>query len=247
MERLRTIIHILSALDGRIVGPFMRTEAVRAVSEEYGRIRTDYHADAWLYGTVTTKEFTGYRRPELPEGSGDIPAGRAEDYAARKDAPLYYVSVDALGEIGWESGTYRRAGRPDAHVIEALTGRAPAAYLSYLRERGISYILAGEDGLDCRTASRKLYQLFGIRTMLICGGGTVNWTFVQQGAADELSLVLAPAADGEPESATVFERSPLLEKSSPVQFKLMDVVRLKGNGIHLTYAIQSRESQNAAE
>lgn len=24
--------------------------------------------------------------------------------------------------------------------------------------------------------------------MLICGGGTINWTFLQQGAVDELSL-----------------------------------------------------------
>lgn len=247
MDRPRTIIHILSALDGKIIGPFMRTEAVRAVSEEYGRIRTKYHADAWLYGTVTTKEFTGYRRPELPKGSRNRAAGMAEDYIARQNAPLYYVSVDALGEIGWESGTYRRSGRPDAHVIEVLTGQAPAAYLSYLRERGVSYILAGEESLDCPTASRKLYQLFGIRTMLICGGGTVNWTFIQQGAADELSLVLVPAADGEPESVTVFEQSPLLQKSSPVQFKLMDVVRLKGDGIHLTYAIQPGEEQEAPE
>ena len=58
-----TICHILSVLDGKITGEFMRMESTRSVSGEYGRIRTEYHADAWLYGTVTTKEFTGWRKP----------------------------------------------------------------------------------------------------------------------------------------------------------------------------------------
>ena len=63
MNRPYSICHILSALDGKITGEFMRMESTRSVSGEYGRIRTEYHADAWLYGTVTTKEFTGWRKP----------------------------------------------------------------------------------------------------------------------------------------------------------------------------------------
>lgn len=62
MKRPYTVCHILSALDGKITGAFMGTEAVWAVSEEYARIRSEYQADAWLYGTVTTKEFTGGRK-----------------------------------------------------------------------------------------------------------------------------------------------------------------------------------------
>ena len=46
--------------------------------------------------------------------------------------------------------------------------------------------------LDSKIAVEKLYRLFGIGTLLICGGGTVNWTFLQQGVVDELSLVIAP-------------------------------------------------------
>lgn len=111
MDRPRTIIHILSALDGKIIGPFMRTEAVRAVSEEYGRIRTEYHADAWLYGTVTTKEFTGYRRPELPEGSRNRAAGMAEDYIARQTLPCI-MSPSML----WERSAGSRAPIGDPAV-----------------------------------------------------------------------------------------------------------------------------------
>lgn len=238
MNRPKTIIHILCGLDGKITGPFMGTEAARTVSGEYGIIRGNYQADAWLYGTVTTKEFTGFRKPEYSKPQAPVPPG---DFAAEKNASLYYVSVDPLGEIGWESGTFRKSGRPDAHVIEILTEQAPEAYRAYLRSRGVSYILAGKDSLDCRIAGEKLFRMFEIRTMLICGGGTVNWTFLQQGVVDEVSLLLAPAADGSPDSVSVFEQSPFLKESRPVEFHLKVVEGLVGDGVRLVYTVDSRE------
>lgn len=44
MKRPYTICHILSALDGKITGDFMETKSAREVSEEYGRIRSEYQA-----------------------------------------------------------------------------------------------------------------------------------------------------------------------------------------------------------
>ncbi len=237
MNRPYIICHILSALDGKITGRFMGTESTRAVSEEYARIRTAFHADAWLYGTVTTKEFTGYRKPEQEPAERYIPEG---DFVAEENAELYYVSVDTKGVIGWESGTFRKDGRPDAHVIEILTEDTPVAYRGYLRRRGVSYILAGQESLDCGIAAEKLYQLFGIETMLICGGGTINWTFLQQGVLDELSLLIAPTADGSPTSVTVFEKSDFLPPSAPAEFRLKGVEQLKGDGIHLTYLVKKK-------
>lgn len=236
MNRPYTICHILSAIDGKITGPFMRTESAQTVGEEYGRIRTEYRADAWLYGTITTKEFTKGRKPEL-EAVAEVPDG---DFVAETQAALYYVSVDTQGEIGWESGTFRKAGRPDAHVIEVLTEQTPAAYRAYLRKHGVSYILAGSEKLDSKLAAEKLYQLFRIGTLLICGGGTINWTFLQQGAVDELSLLIAPTADGNPDSVTVFEKTTFLPPCDPVTFRLKNIERLKGDGIRLVYTVNNR-------
>lgn len=236
MKRPYTVCHILSALDGKITGAFIGTEAAGTVSEEYARIRSEYQADAWLYGTVTTKEFTGGRKPEL-DPTAEVPDG---DFVADNHAPLYYVSVDTQGEIGWESGIFRKAGRPDAHVIEILTEQTPASYRAYLRGCGVSYILAGSEMLDSKLASEKLYQLFGIDTLLICGGGTINWTFLQQDAVDELSLLIAPVADGNPNSVTVFEKSAMLPPSDPAVFQLKNIERLKGDGIRLVYTVKGK-------
>lgn len=233
MERAYIICHILSALDGKITGAFMETEAAQNVGEEYARIRSEYQADAWLYGTVTTKEFTQGRKPKL-DLEAEVPDG---DFIAVSSAPLYYVSIDTQGEIGWESGTFRKDGRPDAHVIEVLTERTAPAYRAYLRKCGVSYILAGSEMLDSKMAAEKLYRLFGIDTLLICGGGTVNWTFLQQGTVDELSLLIAPVADGNPDSVTVFEKSDFLPECMPVEFALKNIEKLKGSGVRLVYTV----------
>lgn len=241
MNRPYMICHILSAVNGKISGPFMGMPGTRTMSAEYARIREAYQADGWLYGTVTTKEFTQHRKPVLKETITAVPEG---DYIADKNASLYYISVDAAGEIGWESGTFRKEGRPDSHVIEILTGQTPVVYRAYLREHGVSYILAGESELDCTIAAEKLYSLFGIGMVLICGGGAVNWTFLQQGVVDELSLLLAPAADGESSTPSIFEKSELLQSSVPVEFALKNVEHLGKNGVRLVYMVQSRTEKD---
>lgn len=238
MNRPYIICHILSALDGKIAGAFMGTAANRKASEEYGRIREAFGAQAWLYGTTTTKEFTGFRKPDLLSLSEQVPDG---DYIAENGWDLYYVSVDTLGEIAWDSGTYKRAGRPDSHVIEILIEKTPPEYRAYLRKQGVSYIIAGRDSLDCQLAAQKLKELFGINKMQICGGGTVNWSFISQGVVDELSLLLSPAADGDPSTPTVFERMKQSDRSKPALFHLKSVSQLQNDIVHLIYITENQE------
>lgn len=123
MKRPYVICHILSSLDGKINGPFMEAESVRVLEAEYAKLRTQIDADAWLYGTATTKEFTDFRRPDLA-GDSEVVGG---DFIAEGQAGPYYVSVDVDSEIGWESGTFCNRGRAPAHVIEVLTDSTPAA------------------------------------------------------------------------------------------------------------------------
>lgn len=238
MDRPYIICHILSALDGKIAGAFFGEVATGKASGEYARIRQAYQAQAWLYGTTTTKEFTDFKQPVLEPLHEPVPEG---DYIAETGRELYYVSVDTLGEIAWDSGTYRRTGRPDAHVIELLTETTPPAYRAYLRKRGVSYLIAGGDSLDCQFAARKLKALFGIETMLICGGGTVNWSFLRQGVVDELSLLLAPVADGDPHTPTVFERM-AQDKAQPVTFRLKSAATLPNDIVHLIYQTANPEA-----
>lgn len=238
MERPYTICHILCSLNGKIAGTFMGTEKNQKANAQYARIREQYHAQAWLYGTTTSKEFTGFQKPDLNAVSETVPQG---DFAAQTGQELYYVSLDTLGEIAWNSGTYRRPGRPDAHVIELLTETTPLRYRAYLRKQGVSYIIAGKEQLDCQLALQKLKTLFGIEKLMICGGGGANWTFVSQGAVDELSLLLSPTADADPHTPSVFEQVEQTAGTRPAAFRLKEVKPLSDDIVHLTYLVNHTE------
>ena len=239
MKRPYVICHILSSLDGKINGPFMGTESVSMLGAEYGKFRTKMAADAWMYGTTTTKEFINFRKPVLAE-EREVPQG---DFIADNQAELYYISLDVDGEIGWESGIFSNKGRTPAHVIEVLTESTPTAYKDYLRKRGVSYIIAGEKNLDCKLAMEKLYEYFQIEKVLICGGGVINWSFLQAGMIDELNLFLAPISDGSSGKASVFTQIPSLSEGKPVEFLLKDMEKIGDGGLRLNYLVKNVEQK----
>ncbi|MBE9605774.1 RibD family protein [Acetobacteraceae bacterium H6797] len=238
MNRPRIICHMLTALDGKITGPYMDTGAIKGPAEAYERTNSLYHPQAWLCGRVTTDEnFTHYRKPALDENAPPVPDG---DYVAVKGAEMHYVSVDASGRIGWETNTLEYKDRPPAHIIEVLSEKASNAYRDFLRKKGISYIIAGKEQLDCKVAAEKLKALFNIDTLMLSGGGFINWSFLQAGLVDELSLVIAPLADGENDTVTLFEKSAHLSASAPVEFALKSVEKAEGDSIWLRYSVKNR-------
>lgn len=232
----RIICHMMTAVDGKITGPFMETNAATIVSEEYERTNDFYSPDAWLCGRVTTEEnFTNYHKPDVNEDAPQVPEG---DYIAIKDVPMYYVSADASGKVGWTTNSLNYENRPTAHIIEVLTEKASNAYRDLLRRLGISYIIAGKGNLDCTLASQKLYEQFGIKTLMVSGGGYINGSFLSEGLIYELSLVIVPATDSSSDTVTLFEKADYLPKKTPVEFRLIDVEKLKGDGIWLRYNVK---------
>lgn len=225
------ICHILSSLDGKINGPFMATEITKSLGGEYGRIRMEMDADAWLYRTTTVKEFLNFRQPVLEEDV-HVPEG---DFVAGYKTKPYFVALDTRGELDWETGRFANKGRAEAHVIEILTEAVSLSYRAYLRKRGVSYILAGKTELDCKVAMEKLYRLFHIKKLLICGGGVVDWRFLHAGMVDELSMVLSPVTDGSCGGAAVFTQIPGVSDGSPIEFTLKAVERIGDSGLYLNY------------
>jgi len=225
---------MMTALDGKITGKCMNSDAFKSFSYEYERTNAVYHPDAWLCGRKTLEEqFTTFKEPILDESITQVPDG---DFVAVDDAKMYYVSVDIHGRVGWESNTVKHMDRPVAHVIQVLTKSTSASYKAFLRSLNISYIIAGKQKLDLVMASEKLYRLFGIKTLMVSGGGIVNWSFLKKGLVDEFSLILAPVADGDAETPSLFEAG---EGANRVMnFTLNSVEVLSGDNIWLRYKVR---------
>lgn len=122
-----------------------------------------------------------------------------------------------------------------------LFQRMWTAYKACLRKTGVSYIIAGEKELDCEAAMKKLYQFFHIEKLLICGGGIVNWSFLQAGMVDELSLFLAPVTDGGCGTASLFTQIQPFTEGEPVEFLLREIEQIGGGGLRLNYQPQNRK------
>lgn len=241
MDRPYIFCHMLTSLDGKIMGNYMDAPECGPAGEvfydiAFGKERT-YQHQGWLSGRVTTDDnFTLYRKPELDEGAAPVPEG---DFAA-KQTDMYYVSIDPSGKLGWESDTLTYEDT-SAHVLEVLTGRASNAYKAFLRKLGISYIIAGEEELDYNLAMSKLKTMFGIETLMLGGGGVLNWSFIQAGMCDEVSLVIAPCADGSTETQTLFQVREGLSTDKAVGFTLKSADVLEGDAVWLRYLVKKEE------
>lgn len=137
-------------------------------------------------------------------------------------------SVWVVRNTNWLN-SIRKQAMPGANVSNA--------YKAFLRKLGISYIIAGEDQLDYALLLAKLKELFGIETLMLGGGGVLNWSFIQAGYCDEVSVVMAPAVDGSRETQTLFMTKEWLTTDTPKGFKLLEVKALDSGSVWLRYKV----------
>lgn len=67
----------------------------------------------------------------------------------------------------------------------------------------------------------------------------MNWSFLAEGLIDELSVVIAPVADGGTNAVSIFEAAPFLPHHGPVSFSLKDAKMMEGNALWLRYSAQT--------
>lgn len=240
MNRPYIFCHMMTSIDGKIMGSYMETPEGNAAEAVFYNIAFGnapyYKHQGWLSGRVTTDDnFTNYQKPEIDVNAPLVPEG---DFIAVNDADKYYVSVDPSGSLGWRSNTLTYV-HTTAHVLEVLTGKASNAYKAFLRKLNISYIIAGEDSLDYALTMEKVKTVFGIESLMLGGGGVLNWSFIQAGMCDELSVVIAASADGSSETPALFETRGGLAGVSPVRFTLKSVEVKEGGSIWLRYTINN--------
>lgn len=245
MNRPYIFCHMMTSLDGKIMGDYMETpegEQAGSVFYEIAFGKNAYYKhQGWLSGRVTTDDnFTFYEKPELDENAQKVPEG---DFVAQPDEGMYYVSVDPSGKLGWKSCTLTY-GDTTAHVLEILTEKASNAYKAFLRRLGISYIIAGETGLDYGMAMEKLKVLFHIETLMLGGGGVLNWSFIQAGMCDEISIVIAAAADGSTDTPALFSAKGNFAPSKALGFRLENAEVKDGGSVWLRYKV-NQEGANA--
>lgn len=236
MNRPYVICHMLASLDGKIDGEFFSSPECAPAIRQFAKVRDFYNCSATLYGTTTMEG--GYADGLIETLPKSDDAYSCEDYIAESDVKNYIVSLDPQGVLAFSGKYIEKKNRPKAHIIEVLTEQVSCGYLAYLRSLDISYVIAGKDQLDCRLLLEKLKTMFNIEKLMISGGGLTNWSFVQENLIDELSLIIAPVADGSRESAAIFEKADFLPHRIPAAFTLKAVEQIDKDTLWLQYLLK---------
>lgn len=227
------ICHMGPSVDGRIVTDGWPRSA--RLSAEYERIHAALGADAWIIGRISMEPYAG--RAPLPSRGPRARIPRA-DFVARADAPSYAIAIDPSGKLRWESGAI-----DEDHAVTVLTGRVPDRTLAFLRDRGVSYLFGGRDRIDLPAVLRKLRSRLGIRRLLLEGGGKINGSFLAAGVIDELSLIVAPVADGSVGAPALFDAG---ESGPRVRLRLLSAERRPGDLLWVRYRVVNPASRRRA-
>lgn len=135
------------------------------------------------------------------------------------------VVVDSNARLSLDSQLVKTAG--EYRTIVAHTRFAPEERVKALRETGVEMLLCKEkEGLvDVRNLLELLGQS-GIDSILLEGGGSLNYTFLSEGLADELYAFIAPKIVGGMNAKTPVEGAGMEKMADAINLELENVLNI---------------------
>lgn len=183
-------------------------------------------------------------------GSGTILAASIQDYEETEedfkppaidpaDSRPTMAVVDSGGRVRIWSALRSSGYWKD--FIALVSKRTPKEYLEYLDKRHVSWIKTGKDKVDLRKALEQLGKR-GFETVRVDAGGVLNSLLVEQGLADEVSVLVHPALAGEVRSGGASGEEgvtgePFYKSRVPVKLKLLKSKAVENGLVWLRYSI----------
>lgn len=118
-------------------------------------------------------------------------------------------------------------------TIIAVSKNASKKNITNLKKYPLEIIESGNRLINIKNLLRILYKK-KIKTLLIEGGGTVNWEFVKQGLVDEVIITITPYLLGGKKAITLIDGEGFSVIKKSMKLKLKKTSRL-GNEIVLYY------------
>jgi len=196
---------------------------------QYELVHESYDAQGWLCGRITMEQHFAQRVRSDAEIAREHHGPPRDDFIAAGDHESFAFAVDSHGRLAWESNEI-----DGDHVVAILTERVSDEYLGQLRGREVSYLLAGASEVDLSLALEKIRARFGVRTLMLEGGGRVNGSMLREGLIDEVSVLIAPVVDGRIGTTALFD---IDGEAAPHKLVLDAVEQRPGNVLWLRYRV----------
>lgn len=214
-----------SSIDGRLLTeryslPYDGKSHDEVIGQYY-ELTEKLAGDAIILGRATVQEF--FMKDSF-QSEVLTPITEDKTFVGRCDAPNNMIILDPKGKI-----RYNVEAAPDYGFIAILSKAVSQEYLEHLRVNNISYLFAGEDGKDLSMAMEILGNEFGMKLLLLEGGGFINGTFLKAGLIDEMSLMLYPGIDGLAGIPSIFEYSggkdDNISQGQALEFKFVETLK----------------------
>lgn len=214
---------MVESIDGRIDCGMVD----KISGDEYYTTLDSLGCTASVEGRVTMEHY--YALPNKFVSDNSKPIGKKEVFKAsqRND---FHICPDTNGTLQWDNNTLDD-GRP---LLIITSEKARADYLTYLRDKGISYIATGSDAIDLPDAMNTLGSEFGVERLAVLGGGLINGAFLSAGLIDEVSLLLAPGIDGRKGYRAMFDGISD-DSKQPTRLSLENVEKLDNDVLWIRY------------
>ena len=123
----------------------------------------------------------------------------------------------------------------DGKTIIAVSKSAPNIRVKRLEDRGAKILRCGHRHVELKSCLSKLYAM-GIESILLEGGGKLNWSMLEGHLVDEVRITLAPLIAGGEKAVTLAEGLGVRKMSDAIKLSLRTIQRNK-NELVLNYGV----------
>lgn len=216
----RVIVYNAVSLDGRI------DWFTPDLGQFYGLAST-WQEDATLVGSETILAAADQSAPEAE--AVEMPEPQPDD-----QRPLLVV-VDSRGRVRnwdfWRQQPYWRS------AVVLCSRSTPEEYLRHLQGKRIPTIIAGDQQVDLRPALEELGARYGVRTVRVDSGGTLNGALLRAGLVDEVALLIYPVLVGGTSPRSFYRAPDLTSAEGVLSLKLIHHERLENDALWLRYQV----------
>ena len=136
------------------------------------------------------------------------------------------IILDSKGTISKNSKIIKTSDK--IPTIIAVSKKISKVNLSKLKKLPVEVIISGENSVNLKSLMKKL-STKKIQTLLVEGGGTVNWEFIKNNVFDELIITLSPYLIGGNNATSLVEGNGFAKIIDSPNLKLKSVKRLKNH------------------
>ncbi|MFW9991847.1 MAG: 2,5-diamino-6-(ribosylamino)-4(3H)-pyrimidinone 5'-phosphate reductase [Candidatus Odinarchaeota archaeon] len=223
-ERPRVILNCAMSIDGKIATE--SGDATLSNREDWIRVHQLRNSvDAIMVGINTILK-------------DDSKLTVKEEYINKEGRDIQHplrVVVDSAARLPLSARVIQYK-KNEVKTVVAVSHRAEREKVRKIKEQGVLVFQAGQEKVDLQELFCYLKRELAVKTLLLEGGGTLNWNMLQSGLIDELRVFLAPVVASGFGSIPLFWGEGYKAMNDGPLFQLKALTEL-GDGVLMEYEI----------